>query len=234
MYKIAGQHSFNYPPSFLFRYLERLVRRTPTKELNNYDCHCPFWLQVFNTFFPIPFSLIVSTPSSIFPSVRMFFLSMIFDPFQLSAEGINWEGSRIMGRENGRPSPIIFPLQEVLYIFAGKSDGETINVRIPTPGNRFTLSEVWTTNSHDATWRDKVVQRGCPVDESTTITQHVETGNLGCSIYQQFLFYMDVKRILLPFFCQFQLLPISIGLSNSQNRSLLELIFAILSFNWFS
>ena len=26
MNKIAGQHSLNYPPSFLFRYLERLVR----------------------------------------------------------------------------------------------------------------------------------------------------------------------------------------------------------------
>ena len=26
MYKIAGQHSFNYPPSFLSRYLKRLVR----------------------------------------------------------------------------------------------------------------------------------------------------------------------------------------------------------------
>ena len=26
MYKIAGQHSFSYSPSFLFRYLERLVR----------------------------------------------------------------------------------------------------------------------------------------------------------------------------------------------------------------
>ena len=26
LYKIVGQHSSNYPPSFLFRYLERLVR----------------------------------------------------------------------------------------------------------------------------------------------------------------------------------------------------------------
>ena len=26
MYKIAGQHSFNYPPSFLSRHLERLLR----------------------------------------------------------------------------------------------------------------------------------------------------------------------------------------------------------------
>ena len=26
LYKIAGQHSLNYPPSFLFRYLDRLVR----------------------------------------------------------------------------------------------------------------------------------------------------------------------------------------------------------------
>ena len=26
LYKIAGQHSLNYPPSFLFRYLQRLVR----------------------------------------------------------------------------------------------------------------------------------------------------------------------------------------------------------------
>ena len=26
LFKIAGQHSLNYPPSFLFRYLERLVR----------------------------------------------------------------------------------------------------------------------------------------------------------------------------------------------------------------
>ena len=26
LYKIAGQHSLNYPLSFLFRYLERLVR----------------------------------------------------------------------------------------------------------------------------------------------------------------------------------------------------------------
>ena len=26
MYKIAGEHSPNYPPSFLFRYLERVIR----------------------------------------------------------------------------------------------------------------------------------------------------------------------------------------------------------------
>ena len=58
--------------------------------------------------------------------------------------------------------------------------GETLNVRIASPGNQFTLSEVWTSSTQDThdstTWRDKVVEDGCPVDDSTTIIQHDESG----------------------------------------------------------
>ena len=35
LYKIAGQYSFNYPPSFLFRYLKRLVRSLVYLPLHN-------------------------------------------------------------------------------------------------------------------------------------------------------------------------------------------------------
>ena len=61
-----------------------------------------------------------------------------------------------------------------------KPVGETLNVRIPSPGNQFTLSEVWTSSTQDThdstTWRDKVVEESCPVDDSTTLIQHDETG----------------------------------------------------------
>ena len=61
--------------------------------------------------------------------------------------------------------------------------GETLNVRISSPGNQFTLSEVWTSPTQDTqdstSWRDKVVEGGCPVDDSTTIIQRDELGNLG-------------------------------------------------------